>query len=167
MRAACDRFTVWPAMLAVPVRALDSVLSRAVTVTVPLPEPLAGSTDAQEALLEAAQPQPLGAVTLTDDTPPSALNEMLVVLKVYVQLTPACTMVYVCPATVTVPVRLDVPVFAWTENAAVPLPDPLPEVTVIQAALLVADQEHPLGAVTAVLAEPPAAATDADVELRV
>ena len=68
---------------------------------------------------------------------------------------------------VTVPVRLDEPVFAWTDRVAVPLPDPLPDVTEIHGAPLDDVQEQPLGAETAVLSGPPAAATDADVGLRV
>ena len=50
----------------------------------------------------------------------------------------------VWPATVTVPVRAP-PVFAATLNATEPFPLPLaPEVTVTQAALLLAVQAQPL-----------------------
>jgi hypothetical protein len=70
--------------------------------------------------------------------------------------------VNVCPATVSVPVRLLVFVFAATEYPTVPLPLPLlPEVIVIQAALLAAVQVQPVGAVTVTLPVPPLACTDA------
>ena len=53
---------------------------------------------------------------------------------------------------VSVPVRLPVPVFAATEYSTVPLPLPLlPDVIVIQLALLAAVQVQPVPAVTATL----------------
>jgi len=53
---------------------------------------------------------------------------------------------------------------AAMEKATVPLPTPVaPEVTVSQASLLVAVQEHPLGDVTVALLEPAVAAGFIDV----
>ena len=58
----------------------------------------------------------------------------------------------VCPAIVSVPVRLLEPVFAATEYSTVPLPLPLlPDVIVIQLTLLAAVQVQPVPAVTATL----------------
>ena len=65
--------------------------------------------------------------------------------------------VKVWPAMVTVPVRCG-PVFAATENCVAPAPLPLaPEVTVIQASLLVAVQAQPVWAVTVTEPPPPLA----------
>ena len=72
--------------------------------------------------------------------------------------TPACVTVNVLPATVNVAVRVAVVVFAAALNATGPVPLPLaPEVTVSHAALLVAVQPHPVGAVTVTEPAPPAA----------
>jgi hypothetical protein len=73
---------------------------------------------------------------------------------------PACVTVKVRPATVKVAVRIDDVVFAAALNATGPEPLPLaPDVTVSQAALLVAVHAHPVGAVTVTEPEPPAAVT--------
>ena len=71
----------------------------------------------------------------------------------------------VIPAMVMVPVRRDALGFAWKLKPIVPPPFPgVPEVTVIQAAFEVADQAHPVGAVT--FTDPvPAAATTLAVVL--
>ena len=63
---------------------------------------------------------------------------------------PACVTVTVCPAIVSVPVRVPDVVFASTLYVTVPLPVPLPPpVTVIQPVLLLtALQAHPLVVVT-------------------
>ena len=62
------------------------------------------------------------------------------------------------PATVSVPTRWAVDVFAVAPNVTVPLPAPLaPPVTLSQAALLVAAHAHPGPAVTPVVEEPAAA----------
>jgi hypothetical protein len=58
---------------------------------------------------------------------------------------PAWVIVTVLPAIVSVPLRDEVELFALTENATVPLPEPvLPLVTVIQDALLTAVQAQPV-----------------------
>ena len=69
--------------------------------------------------------------------------------------------VKVRPAIVSVPVRVDVAVFAATLKPADPLPLPLaPLVTVIQVLLLPADHAHPVDDVTLVEPVPPVATTD-------
>src|SRR5256885_11865299 len=90
--------------------------------------------------------------------------------NVKLHATPLCVTVTVCPATVSVPVRAAVPVFAATVYSTVPLAVRLaPPVTVIQLALLVALHAHPLVVVTIVLPGPPAAprlcAVDDNVKL--
>jgi hypothetical protein len=68
------------------------------------------------------------------------------------------------PATVKVPLRAEVEVFAATEYEAAPLPEPLaPEVTVIQLAPLVAAHLHEPVVVTLALEVPPAAVAVAEV----
>jgi len=77
-----------------------------------------------------------------------------------VQDVPACVTVNVCPATVSVPVRELVPVFAAALKVTDPLPVPLaPAVTVSQVAVLVAVQVQPAAAVTAVDPDPPEVGT--------
>jgi hypothetical protein len=75
------------------------------------------------------------------------------------QLAAACVTVKVCPATVSVALRVDVVVFAATLKLTLPLPEPVAPVAMLaHAALLVAVQEHPVLVVTATDPEPPAAA---------
>jgi hypothetical protein len=64
-------------------------------------------------------------------------------------LTPCCFTVKVRPAIVTVPVRRLAVVFAEMAYTTVPLPEPLmPDLMVIQEALLVAVQAQPLWVAT-------------------
>ena len=75
-----------------------------------------------------------------------------------VQLIPLCVTVTVCPATVSVPTRCAVDVFAVALKVTVPFPLPLaPPLTLSQPALLVAVQAHPGPAVTPVVEVPAAA----------
>ena len=70
---------------------------------------------------------------------------------------PLCVTVTVWPATVRVPTRWAVDVFAVALKVTVPFPLPLaPPVTVSQPALLVAVHAHPGPAVTPVVEEPAA-----------
>jgi hypothetical protein len=82
-----------------------------------------------------------------------------------VHVTPLCVTVTVRPATVSVPTRWLVEVFAVAVKATVPLPDPLPPlVTVSQPVLwLTAVQAQPPGAVTPVVDEPAAEVSVAEV----
>ena len=73
---------------------------------------------------------------------------------------PSCVTVTVAPATVNVPVRDDVEVFAAAAKVVLPLPVPVaPLLMESQAALLAADQVQPVVVVTAELCEPPDAPT--------
>ena len=68
MQAAAAWLTVkvWPAMVAVPVRAVVTVLAATDRATVPLPLPLAPLvTVSQDAVLAAVHAQPVGLVTDT------------------------------------------------------------------------------------------------------
>ena len=68
MQAAAAWFTVyvWPAMVAVPVRGVVTVLAATDRATVPLPLPLAPLvTVSHDAVLAAVQAQPVGLVTDT------------------------------------------------------------------------------------------------------
>ena len=77
---------------------------------------------------------------------------------------PACVTVTVAPATVKVPVRDDVEVFAAATKVLLPEPLPVAPLPIeSQAALLVADQVQPVVVVTAAVSEPPAAPTEAVV----
>jgi hypothetical protein len=68
------------------------------------------------------------------------------------------------PATVNVPLREDVPVFAATLYATEPLAEPLPpDVIVIQLAPLVAVHEQPVGTVTVIDPVPPLPSNEAEV----
>ena len=65
------------------------------------------------------------------------------------QAAAACVTVKVTPATLSVPVRADVAVFADAEKFTVPFPLPgVPAVTVSQPAALVAVQAQPVAALT-------------------
>ena len=68
----------------------------------------------QLALLVAVQLHPDVVVTATDAAPPADVALGFVGETVNVQAAAACVTVTVCPATVSVPVRLDVAVFAAT-----------------------------------------------------
>ena len=84
----------------------------------PLPEPLAPEvTVIQATPLVAVQLQPAPDVTATLAGPPGppALTSVGDAPKVHVDVAAACVTVTVCPATVSVPVRLDVAVLVATE----------------------------------------------------
>ena len=77
---------------------------------------------------------------------------------------PLWVTVTVWPATVSVPVRWDVEVFAVALNVTVPLPLPLaPPLMVSHAALLVAVHVQPVAAVTLVAEDPAADVRVAEV----
>jgi uncharacterized protein YhhL (DUF1145 family) len=158
---------VTPPTVTVPVRVVVAVLAATLNVTEPFPDPLAPAvTVIHEALLVAVQLQPLPAVTVIVPEPPVAATDCDVGLIAYVQDAAACVTVKVVPATVSVPARDVVAVFAATLNVTEPLPDPLePAVTVIQLALLVAVHPHPVPAVTEIVPEPPEEANDCEVGL--
>src|SRR5207245_1188287 len=96
---------------------------------------------------------------------PSMITESMIfgrgivrlIVKVLVAA-PAWTTVKVWPAIVKVPDRVVGPVLAITVKLAKPFPLPLPPLTMMKLALLVAVQAQPLGVVTATDALPPSAA---------
>ena len=82
----------------------------------PLPLPVAPALMViHEEPLVAVQAQPEGDVTLTLPVPPDEVYEALAGAIAYVHVIPAWVTEKVWPATVSVPVREVVPVFAATE----------------------------------------------------
>jgi hypothetical protein len=81
---------VCPAMVRLPDLGLEVVLAAALNWTVPLPLPLPPAVMlSHDTLLVAAQPHPVGAVTVTEPAPPVALMAWLVAESPYVQGVPA------------------------------------------------------------------------------
>jgi hypothetical protein len=81
---------VWPPIVSVPERELVLVLADADQLTDPLPVPLAGvQVNQVVALLDAVQPQPAPAVTLTEPVLAAELGLADVDAIEYVQATPA------------------------------------------------------------------------------
>ena len=120
-----------------------------------LPEPLAPPvTVIQASLLVALHAQPPGAITPKLPVPLFAPNVWLVGFNEYVQATPVCVTVKVCPATPIVPVRDSELVFAATTKFTTPLPEPLLAV-VIHASPVVAVHAQPTVAVTLNAPVPP------------
>ncbi|HET7218196.1 MAG TPA: hypothetical protein VFJ02_09105 [Vicinamibacterales bacterium] len=155
----CVTVKVWPAIVIVPLRWVVLVLAATVNATVPFPDPLAPVEIAiHDAPLVAVQLQPVVAATVAVEDSPVAGDVRPVGDSENVHAAAVCVTVKAWPATVNDPVRSVPAVFAATEYETVPLPDPLaPPVTVIHDAPLAAVQEHPVGAVTPVLFDSPAA----------
>ncbi len=163
--AACDTVNVSPAIVMVPLREAALVFAATENETDPSPVPDAPAvTVIQLAFEVAAHAQPEGATTLVEPVPPDAATESLDVASEKVQdgaAAPACVIVNVSPAIVSVPLLDDVLVFAATDTSTVPSPVPeAPLVTVSQLAFDVAVHAQPEGAVTVVFVAPPEAATD-------
>ena len=103
-----------PAAVIVPVRLAPLAFAATVYPTVPLPAPDAGGVIViHVVLLVAVQGQPVPEVTLNVPLPPVFVNDLEVALMEYVQAL-SCVIENVLPATVIVPVRVLVPVFAAT-----------------------------------------------------
>ena len=137
------------------VRALGSADASTVNVTLPGPLPLPGLIAIHDTESVAVHEQPAVVVIVTVAVPPAPAIVTLVGVTEYPQA-PACVTVTAVPATVNVPVRDEVDVFAAA--AKVVLPEPLPVAPLLiesQAALLVADQVQPVVVVTAEVCEPP------------
>jgi hypothetical protein len=112
-------------------------LAAAVTVTVPLPDPLPPLIESHVALSDAVHVQPAGAVTVTAPLPPPATMFCVAGESATLQGTPAWVTVTAWPPTVTVALRDALKVFAVAVSVTVPFPEPLaPPVTVNHAALL-------------------------------
>jgi hypothetical protein len=154
---------VCPAIVIFPLRAVEPVFCVIEYVTVAFPAPLAPEvTVIQLALLEAVQPQELAVVIATLPVAAVASKVLLAGEIAKLQLVPAaCVTVTVWPATVTVPVREAPPLLSATLNPAVPLPVTLlPDVSVIQLALLVAVHAHVLPVVALTVSVPAVAPKD-------
>ena len=140
--AACVMVTACPATVRTPER--DCVVEFAATEydTVPEPVPLAPLViDIQDTALVAVHVQPAAVVTETLPVPPAVAALAVVGFTVWLQVTPACDTLSVCPAIVNVPLRAVVDVLAATLKVTAPPPEvfgPPPAVTVIHVALLVA-----------------------------
>jgi hypothetical protein len=137
-------------------------------VTVPDPVPFSPlEIEIQKTELEAVQVHPASALTDTVPVPAADVTEAVVGVTANVQLAPACVTVNVRPAIVSVPVRLDVDVFAATVKVTAALPvvfGPAPEVIVIHETLLDADHEQSAGIVTETTRLPPLAGTESLVD---
>ncbi len=154
-------------MVSVPVRGDVAVFAAMEKATVPLPLPLAPDVIVSQAsLLVAVQLQPAAVVTLLlpEPAPAPGVSDVGETEKVQGGGAPAWVTVTVWPAMVSVPVRGDVDVFAAMENATAPFPlPPVPDVMVIQEALLVAVHVQPASVVTVLLPEVAAAPGVSDV----
>lgn len=128
----------------------------------PLPELV---VEIQSAADAASQLHPEAVSTLIDPLPPAAATLTVSGETVYPHEPAAgCEIVKASPPIVTVAERPDVPVFAATAYATVPLPLPVaPEVIVTQALGVVALHAQPPGAVTVIVPLPPVAATACEV----
>jgi len=168
--AACVTVNTRPPTVSDPVRAAVVVFAAIEYWTVPFPEPEAPLVTVNQATeLAAVQVHPAAVVTLTDPVDASEPDDT-VVGEIVISHVPACAMVTVWPAIVTVPVRDDAAVFAATNKVTAPFPPlfgPAPAVIVIHAALLDALQTQPDGDVTETTRLPPAASNDSAVEDRV
>jgi hypothetical protein len=153
--------TSCPATVSVPMRCEVDVLAVALNVTVPLPLPLAPlAMVSHEALLVAFHVHPPATVTAVVDDPAAEVSVREVGDTLKLHATPLWVTVRVWPATVSVPTRCVVAVFAATLKVTVAPTVPLaPLVIVNQGALLVAAQLQllPLVTMTSVLELPPAA----------
>lgn len=108
-------------------------------------------------MLAAVQPHPLPAVTVTLPLPPDGGTDCESGEMANVQPWP-CVIVTICPATVTVPVRVG-PLVGSTVMTTDPLPVPLAAESVIQLALLLAVHGQPAAAVIGSVCVPPEAPT--------
>jgi hypothetical protein len=156
--------TAVPATVKMPVREAVDVFAATVYPTLAAPLPLALLvTVIQEAPPVAVQLQPLCVVTTIVPVAPPEATERLAGETVNVQM-PACVTVTAVPATVKMPVREAVDVFAATVYPTLAAPLPLALlVTVIQEAPLVAVQLQPLAAVTPIVPFAPATGGDSAV----
>lgn len=151
----------------VPVRTPFVVLALTEYVTVPLPDPVAPPiTVSHDAEDEAVHEQDAPVVTVTEPDVASG-PDVTLFGEIAMSHVPACATSTVCPAIVSDPERGADEVFAATANVTPALPvvfGPAPDVTVIQAELLTAVQEHADGIVTETTRVPPAASKASVVE---
>jgi hypothetical protein len=144
----------------VALREVEPVLAAAVTVTVPLPEPLPPVIESHVWLSDAVHVQPAGAVIVTVPLPPPATMFCVAGESAKLQGTPACVTVTAWPPTVTVALRDALDVLAVAVSVIVPLPEPLaPLVTESHDALSEAVHAQPEPAVSVSVAVPPPTGT--------
>lgn len=115
-------------------RELRLVRGATVNTTLPLPVCVVlGLKLNHDELSKALHVQVLPVTTLIVTVPPAAVKFRLKAGIEYEHaVAPACVMLIVLPATVNVPVREAVPVFAVSENVTTPTPVPLVGEVVIQ-----------------------------------
>ena len=152
--AAWLTVTVCPAIVNVPVRGDVVVLAAIEKPTEPFPLPLAPDVMVnQDSLSVAVQLQPAVVVTFTLAVLAVAAGFSEVGATENTHGAAAWVTVTVCPAIVSVAVRVDVIVLAAIEMSTTPLPEPLaPDVIVNQDELSVAVQLQPAVVVTFTLA---------------
>ncbi len=117
MQAApvCVIATVCPPTVTVPVRGAVRAFTAADKLTVPFPEPLPPDVIvSHESLLVAVHAHPAAAVTATESAPPAAVVDCVTGEAPYEQVNPAWVTLMSCPATVSVPVRGVMLLFAAT-----------------------------------------------------
>ena len=157
-----------PPILTVSERGLEPLLGAALTVTVPLPEPLTPAVIvSHDAVVVAFQEQSAGAATAIERVSPPTGEVRLVGLMAVTQgvvPTPACVIVTVRPATVKVPLRCDVAELPVAAKETVPVPvTGVAEVIDNQLLFAVADHWQPAAAVT--VTDPLDAVTGTDAEV--
>jgi hypothetical protein len=160
--AACETLTDLPATVIVWLRDAVVALAAIVSVTVTLPDPLAGDAAIQDARFATVHAQPLPAVTVTGAVPPPDAIDTFVGDTPYVHdvEAAACDTFTDLPATMIVLLRDDVVPLAATASVTVALPEPLAGDAVIQDARFVTVHAQPLPAPTLTLTLPPEAPTD-------
>jgi hypothetical protein len=166
--AGSEIVNVRPPILTVSDRGLVPLLGAALTVTVPLPKPLAPAVIvSHDAVVVAVHEQSAGAVTVIEVVSPPTGEVRLVGLMAVTQgvvPTPACVTVTVRPATVSVPLRCDVAELAVAAKEAVPVPvTGVGDVIDSQLLFAVADHWHPAAAVTVIDPLDAVTGNDADV----
>ena len=109
MKPACETFTVCPAIVSVPLRAVVDVFAATLNVTAPLPlvlGPPPAVTVIQVALLVALHEHPVGMVTEITREPAAESNDSDVDDSDDVQGDAACVTVSNCPPIAIVPVLI-------------------------------------------------------------
>ena len=147
----CDTVKVCPAIVSVPMRA-PSAFAATVKVAIPLPLRNEPSMVIHGTLLTAVHVQPDVVVTFTGPPSPPELS-IVWLAGAMAYLHSACVTVMVWPAAISVPVRAGPVLFGAMLYVKVPSPVPLPPLTTIQDAPLLADHWQPVAVVTEMGAE--------------
>lgn len=159
--------TVCPAIATLPVRCMAAGFAAKCSDTLPLPEPESSPHNViQSAPEDAAQLQPVGAVTDMEPLLEPLPTDRFEALRLKEHVTGACVTVTVCPAMVTVPVRCMAVGFEEKVRDTFPLPEPEAfPTTEIHSVPDDAVQLQPAGAVTDTDALPEPLPTDRLVAL--